>query len=154
MTDRIGVGNGEPLLFIAGPCVIENREVLFEAAEFLTELSKRHSINLVFKSSFDKANRSSLSSYRGPNIGEGLKILSEVKEKFGLPLLSDIHEKWQVKDAARVLDILQIPAFLCRQTDLLLAAGETGKAVNIKKGQFMYVPGRYVQQRRESEKHG
>jgi 2-dehydro-3-deoxyphosphooctonate aldolase (KDO 8-P synthase) len=137
LTDRIGVGNGEQLLLIAGPCVIENREVLFEAAGFLTELSKRHPINLVFKSSFDKANRSSLSSYRGPNIGEGLKILSEVKEKFDLPLLSDIHEKWQVKEAAKVLDILQIPAFLCRQTDLLLAAGETGKAVNIKKGQFM-----------------
>lgn len=137
LTDRISVGKGEQLLFIAGPCVIESSEVVFETARFLKELSLQQPINLVFKSSFDKANRSSLSSFRGPSIEEGLKVLWEVKEVYGLPVLSDIHERWQAEVAAEVLDILQIPAFLCRQTDLLLAAGETGKAVNIKKGQFM-----------------
>lgn len=137
LTDRISVGYGEPLLFIAGPCVVESREVVLETARYLSELMERHPINLIFKSSFDKANRSSVSSYRGRGIHEGLKILSEVKEKFGLPLLSDIHEKWQAEEAAEVLDVIQIPAFLCRQTDLILAAAETGRAVNIKKGQFM-----------------
>jgi 2-dehydro-3-deoxyphosphooctonate aldolase (KDO 8-P synthase) len=137
LTDRISLGKGEQLLFIAGPCVIESREIVFETARFLKELSEQQPINLVFKSSFDKANRSSLSSFRGPNIDEGLEVLCEVKEKYDLPVLSDIHERWQVEVAAEVLDILQVPAFLCRQTDLLLAVGETGKAVNIKKGQFM-----------------
>ncbi len=137
LTERIHVGKDEPLLFIAGPCVIESREIVFETARALKELSSEQHINLVFKSSFDKANRSSLSSFRGPDIEEGLKVLLEVRERYGLPLLSDIHEKWQADVAAEVLDIIQIPAFLCRQTDLLLAAGETGKPVNIKKGQFM-----------------
>lgn len=131
------VGGDNPLLIIAGPCVIENREITFYVAELLKEITSELGFKFVFKSSFDKANRSSLSSFRGPGIDEGLKILSEVKEKYGIPVLSDIHSVEQAKPASEVLDVLQIPAFLCRQTDLIISASETGKPVNIKKGQFL-----------------
>ncbi len=125
------------LLLIAGPCVIESREHTLFIAKELKEICEASGVNFVFKASFDKANRSSLESYRGPGIEEGLKILQEVKESVGVSVLSDIHETWQAKLCAEVLDVIQIPAFLSRQTDLLLAAGQTQKPVNIKKGQFL-----------------
>jgi len=126
------------MIVIAGPCVIEDRETVFEVAEAVKELQTlfpEHTF--IFKASFDKANRSSLSSYRGPGIEKGLEILKEVKEEFNLPITTDIHEPWQAEKVAEVVDVIQIPAFLCRQTDLLVAAAKTGKTVNIKKGQFM-----------------
>ncbi len=125
------------LLLIAGPCVVESRSLCLETAEFLLALSRRLGIKLVFKASYDKANRSSLSSFRGLGMDKGLQILAEVKEKLGLPTLTDIHEAGQAAEAAKIADIVQIPAFLCRQTSLLIEAGETGRWVNIKKGQFM-----------------
>ncbi len=136
IADVLEVG-GDVFFVIAGPCVIESRDVVFEVAEDLRRLSEEMGIPVVFKSSFDKANRSSVDSYRGPGLDEGLAVLAEVKREFGLPVLSDVHEVRQVAPAAEVLDVIQIPAFLCRQTDLLIEAGKTGKAVNIKKGQFM-----------------
>jgi len=123
------------MILIAGPCVIESKEQIFKIAEYLKPYNEKY--EFYFKASFDKANRTSLESYRGPGIDKGLEILNEVKEKFGYKLLTDIHETNQVKKAAEVVDILQIPAFLCRQTDLLVAAAKTDKIVNIKKGQFM-----------------
>jgi len=123
------------MVLIAGPCVIESKEQIFKIAEYLKPYSEKY--DFYFKTSFDKANRTSLDSYRGPGIEKGLEILNEVKEKFGYKLLTDIHETWQVSKAAEVVDVLQIPAFLCRQTDLLVAAAKTDKIVNIKKGQFM-----------------
>ncbi len=134
---NISLGKGEPLLVIAGPCVIESWDILREVAEALVLLADRLPVTVLFKSSFDKTNRSSLNSFRGPGIKKGLELLLRVKEEFGLPLLSDVHEPWQVQEASDLLDVLQIPAFLCRQTDLLLAAGQSGKTVNVKKGQFM-----------------
>jgi 2-dehydro-3-deoxyphosphooctonate aldolase (KDO 8-P synthase) len=134
---RIRIGRGNPLAFIAGPCVLESAELSFAVAEFLASLASRLSIPVIFKGSFDKANRSSLRSYRGPGEREGLKILAEVKNRYGLHVTTDVHEPGQATSAARVVDVLQIPAFLCRQTDLIVAAGETGLPVNIKKGQFM-----------------
>jgi 2-dehydro-3-deoxyphosphooctonate aldolase (KDO 8-P synthase) len=134
---RFEVGPGCPPLFIAGPCVLESEALALSVAAFLEALAAKLSINVVFKGSYDKANRSSSSSYRGPGLGEGLRILAKVKERHGLPVTTDIHDPRQAASAARVADILQIPAFLCRQTDLLLAAAETGLPVNIKKGQFM-----------------
>ena len=131
------VGPGEPLLLIAGPCVIESADLCLEIAERIKQLGRELNIPVVFKASFDKANRQSVSSFRGPGLAEGLKILAEVREKTQLPVLSDVHEVQQVRPAAEVLDVIQIPAFLCRQTDLLNAAGATGKCVNIKKGPFM-----------------
>lgn len=126
------------MLIIAGPCVIENEKVVFEVAEHLKKLSEEFSeFDFVFKSSFDKANRSSHKSFRGPGLEEGLKVLQKVKEEFGLRITTDVHETWQVKPTAEVVDIIQIPAFLCRQTDLLLEAGRSGKPVNVKKGQFL-----------------
>lgn len=123
---------------IAGPCVIESREICFEVAEVLRQLQEKYSdIRFVFKSSFDKANRSSLESFRGRGLEWGLSVLKDVKDKFGLEVLTDIHESYQAKPVSEVVDIIQIPAFLCRQTDLLLAAAETGKEVNVKKGQFL-----------------
>ncbi|MCX7759575.1 MAG: 3-deoxy-8-phosphooctulonate synthase [Hydrogenothermaceae bacterium] len=123
---------------IAGPCVIESREVCFEVAEVLRKLQDEFSdIRFVFKSSFDKANRSSINSFRGHGLEFGLKVLKEVKDKFNLPVLTDIHESYQAKEVAEVVDIIQIPAFLCRQTDLIIAAGQTGREVNVKKGQFL-----------------
>ena len=137
ITDDIAFGGDHPPLFIAGPCVIESREHALAMARTLEKLRDDLKINLVFKSSFDKANRTSIESFRGPGLEEGLKILREVKEETGLPLLSDIHEWQQAAPAAEVLDILQIPAFLCRQTDLVAAAARTGKPVAVKKGQFL-----------------
>ena len=128
---------GNKLTILAGPCVIENQDMLYQTAEKLKEITEKLGINYVFKSSFDKANRSSITSYRGPGIEKGLKMLQLVKEKFDLPIVTDIHTPDQAALAAEVADILQIPAFLCRQTDLLVAAAKTGKIVNIKKGQFL-----------------
>lgn len=123
--------------FIAGPCVIESAELLDTVAAKLVEINKKQGTDIIFKASFDKANRTSLRSFRGPGIDRGLQMLSDVKEKFGLRLLTDIHEAWQAKPVGEVVDVLQIPAFLCRQTDLLIAAAQTGRTVNIKKAQFL-----------------
>lgn len=131
------VGAGHPLLVIAGPCVIESWEQIFNTAQALKDISKSLGINYVFKASFDKANRTSIKSYRGPGLEKGLEMLREIKTKVGVPVLSDVHETSQCRPAAEVLDVLQIPAFLCRQTDLVVAAAQTGKPVNIKKGQFI-----------------
>ncbi len=123
---------------IAGPCVIESEQMVMEVAEFLKNIQEQYPyVQIIFKSSFDKANRTSVESYRGPGMNEGLTILNKVRERTGLPILTDIHESYQAAIAADAVDILQIPAFLCRQTDLLLAASETGLIINIKKGQFL-----------------
>ncbi len=134
---NIHIGESYPLLVIAGPCVIENRDITLSTAERLLEICNSIGLPLVFKSSFDKSNRTSLGSYRGPGIDEGLKLLSEVRETLGVPVISDIHSVEQVGPASQALDALQIPAFLCRQTDLILAASQTGMPVNIKKGPFL-----------------
>jgi len=133
----IPIGGGSRPVYIAGPCVIESEAGTLELAARLAGIAARRAVPLLFKSSFDKANRSSLSSFRGPGIDEGLAILRRVKEETGLPVLTDVHEPGQADRAAAVADVLQVPAFLCRQTDLLLACGRSGAAVNIKKGQFM-----------------
>lgn len=133
----ITCGKGEPLTLIAGPCVIESEELVFQVAEVVQEIAQRLGMPYVFKASFDKANRTSIHSYRGPGLESGLKTLEKVRQKFGLPVTTDVHECWQAKEAGTVCDLLQIPAFLARQTDLLVAAAETGRAVNVKKGQFM-----------------
>ena len=125
------------MVFIAGPCVIESADLLHCVAEELVRLNKKFGIEIIFKASFDKANRTSISSFRGPGLEHGLQMLSDVKSEFGLRILTDIHEAWQAKPVSEVADVLQIPAFLCRQTDLLVAAAETGKIVNIKKAQFL-----------------
>lgn len=124
-------------IFIAGPCVIETQDVLDEVASELLRLRNKYGVEIYFKASFDKANRTSLSSYRGPGMEKGLQMMADVKSRFSLPLLTDIHESYQASVAAEVVDALQIPAFLCRQTDLLVAAAKTGKPVNIKKAQFL-----------------
>lgn len=134
---RFRVGAGNPLLFIMGPCLLESEGLAFTVAEFVAEVAVRLRLNVVFKGSFDKANRSSAGSPRGPGLAEGLRILAEVKRRFGLAVTTDIHEPSQASAAARVADLLQIPAFLCRQTDLIAAAARTGVPLNIKKGQFM-----------------
>lgn len=126
----------KPIL-IAGPCVIESQELLLTVAEELVSTNKHLGTDIIFKSSFDKANRTSIHSFRGPGLEKGLQMLAEVKEKTGLRLLTDIHESWQAEAAGEVCDVLQIPAFLCRQTDLLVAAAKTGRIVNIKKAQFL-----------------
>lgn len=123
--------------FIAGPCVIESAELLDIVARELVRLNKRFGIDIIFKASFDKANRTSIKSYRGPGMQRGLQMLADVKDKYGLRLLTDVHEAYQAEAAGEVVDVLQIPAFLCRQTDLLVAAAKTGKTVNIKKAQFL-----------------
>ena len=133
----ISVGGNCPLLVIAGPCVIENEDITFHTAEKLKNICSSAGLPFIFKSSFDKANRTSINSYRGPGIDKGLRILSDVRSKFNIPVLSDVHSVEEVRPAADVLDVLQIPAFLCRQTDLIIAAAKTGKPVNIKKGQFL-----------------
>ena len=130
------LGDGR-LVFIAGPCVIESRAMALDLAKRLSSLAKKLNVGYVFKASFDKANRTSVDSFRGPGIEKGLEILAEVRQTFGVPVLTDVHEPWQCKVAAEVCDVLQIPAFLARQTDLVVAAGETGAVVNVKKGQFM-----------------
>ena len=135
--DPIRVGAGRPLLLIAGPCVIESESLARETAAALKDICSRLSIPLVFKSSFDKANRTSLGSFRGPGLTEGLKILGAIRADYRLPVISDVHESGQIEAAGEVLDVLQIPAFLCRQTDLLVAAAKSGKAINLKKGQFV-----------------
>ena len=131
------VVGGPSLPVIAGPCVIETEDLAVEMAHTLAAMAERLGIAFVFKSSFDKANRTSISSFRGPGLEEGLRVLEIVKQETGLPVLTDVHEPGQCEPAARVCDVLQIPAFLCRQTDLVVAAAKTGKAVNVKKGQFM-----------------
>ncbi|MBR3773881.1 MAG: 3-deoxy-8-phosphooctulonate synthase [Alistipes sp.] len=123
--------------FIAGPCVIESAELLDEVAARLVAINRRLGTDILFKASFDKANRTSIRSFRGPGLERGLAMLASVKERWGLSLLTDIHEPWQAEAVGQVVDVLQIPAFLCRQTDLLTAAARTGKTVNIKKGQFL-----------------
>lgn len=134
---KVAMGAGAPLFFIAGPCVIESEAHAMKMAERLAATASELRVPLIFKASYDKANRSSASSFRGPGIKEGLRILGAIKKKFGLPILTDIHDASQAAPAAKVCDVIQIPAFLCRQTDLLIAAGKTGRAVNIKKGQFV-----------------
>ncbi len=131
------VGGGAPLAFIAGPCVIEGEAHALTMARALSAICGRLGVPFIYKSSYDKANRTSKDSFRGPGLKEGLRILGVVKSEVGVPVLSDVHEPQQAEAAAEVLDVLQIPAFLCRQTDLLLAAGRTGRPVNIKKGQFL-----------------
>jgi len=124
-------------IFIAGPCIIESQEILDEVAKELVRLNEKYQINIIFKASFDKANRTSIHSYRGPGLAKGLGILYDIKSRYGLSILTDIHESYQAAPAGEVADVLQIPAFLCRQTDLLVAAAHTGKIVNIKKAQFL-----------------
>ena len=137
---RIGpvtLGGRRPLALIAGPCVIESEGACLEVAAWLKELTRSLGIPLIFKSSYDKANRSSLRSYRGPGLDQGLKVLSRVKRELEIPVLSDVHRFEEVKEAAQVLDVLQVPAFLCRQTDFVMAIAQAGKVVNVKKGQFL-----------------
>jgi len=125
------------MIIIAGPCVIESQQLLNTVAEELVRINSAYHTDIIFKASFDKANRTSITSFRGPGIEKGLLMLEEVKHNYGLRILTDIHEAWQAEPAAQVADVLQIPAFLCRQTDLLVAAAKTGKIVNIKKAQFL-----------------
>lgn len=131
------IGGNNRFTLIAGPCVMESLELMDEIAGKVKEICDRLGINYIFKASFDKANRSSIYSYRGPGIEEGMKMLKAIKEKYNIPVITDVHEAWQCEKVAEVADVLQIPAFLCRQTDLLVAAANTGKAINIKKGQFL-----------------
>lgn len=128
--------NPNPIL-IAGPCVIESMDVLDTVAQELVRLNRKFGTDIIFKASFDKANRTSIHSYRGPGLEKGLQMLSDIKSRYGLRLLTDIHESWQAQPVGEVVDVLQIPAFLCRQTDLLVAAAQTGKTVNVKKAQFL-----------------
>ncbi len=134
---NIEIGKERPFLIIAGPCVIESWELIQHTARALKDISRELGFSLVFKSSYDKANRTSIDSFRGPGLTKGLQMLADIKKEIGVPLLSDVHEEAQCAQAGEVLDVLQIPAFLCRQTDLIVAAARTGKAVNIKKGQFV-----------------
>jgi 2-dehydro-3-deoxyphosphooctonate aldolase (KDO 8-P synthase) len=134
---NVTVGKGNPVVLIAGPCVIESRESAFEHASKIKEIAVRTGTPFIYKSSYDKANRTSVDSFRGPGLEKGLKILLEIREKLDVPVLSDIHLPEEANAAAEVLDCLQIPAFLCRQTDLILKAAQTGKPINVKKGQFM-----------------
>ncbi|MBO7454063.1 MAG: 3-deoxy-8-phosphooctulonate synthase [Alphaproteobacteria bacterium] len=133
----ISIANGLPFVLIAGPCALESRDVAFRCAESLIKTTNELKIPFIFKSSFDKANRTSLNARRGVPMVEALKIFRELKEKFGCLIVTDVHESWQCAEVAEVVDVLQIPAFLCRQTDLLIAAAKTGKIVEIKKGQFL-----------------
>jgi 2-dehydro-3-deoxyphosphooctonate aldolase (KDO 8-P synthase) len=133
----VTVGGGRPLVLIGGPCAIENEAHALMTAERLVTIAASRRVPFVYKSSYDKANRSSVNGYRGPGLGEGLRILGKVRKTLGVPVLSDVHQVSEVDPAAEVLDVIQIPAFLCRQTDLLLAAAATGKPINVKKGQFV-----------------
>lgn len=133
----VTIGGGHPLVLIGGPCAIEDEKHALMTAERLAAIAADHGVPFIYKSSYDKANRSSLRSYRGPGLREGLRILRRVKERVGVPVLSDVHQVEEVGPAAEVLDVLQIPAFLCRQTDLVVAAARTGRPVNVKKGQFL-----------------
>ncbi len=131
------VGQGQRPFLIAGPCVIESEQLVMDTAGHVADIAKSLGIPYIFKSSFDKANRTSITSFRGPGIDKGLAILKKVKDQFALPVLTDVHTEEQATEAGKVVDVLQIPAFLCRQTDLLIAAAKTGKVVNVKKGQFL-----------------
>lgn len=133
----LSIGQNAPLAFIMGPCVVEDYETTFEIASFLKELTEKLDIPFIFKASYDKANRTSIHSFRGPGIMDGLRILNDIKEKLDIMILSDVHSISEVADAAQVLDIIQIPAFLCRQTDFILEVSKAEKPVNIKKGQFL-----------------
>jgi 2-dehydro-3-deoxyphosphooctonate aldolase (KDO 8-P synthase) len=135
--DYFEVGPGRPFLLIAGPCALESEEMAMEVATTMKEVCARIGMSYVFKASFDKANRTALDSFRGPGLDKGLEIMARVRESVGVPVISDVHETSHVKPAAEVLDIIQIPAFLSRQTDLLIAAAETGKPISLKKGQFL-----------------
>lgn len=137
MAPGVAIGGGHRPVYMAGPCVIESGEMVVSVASELQRIALSHGVPLIFKASFDKANRSSLQSFRGPGLDDGLAALAAVKEATGLPVITDVHETWQVEPVSKVVDVLQIPAFLCRQTDLLLACGESGVAVNVKKGQFL-----------------
>ncbi len=136
-TGDILIGQGSPLVLISGPCVIEDYKTTFEIASFLKELTQKLDIPFIFKASYDKANRTSINSFRGPGITEGLKILESIKAELGVTILSDVHRINEIADAALVLDIIQIPAFLCRQTDFIVEVARAGKPLNIKKGQFL-----------------
>ena len=135
--DNIEIGMGKPLLLIAGPCVIEDYDTSMKIATFLKKITDEANVPFIFKASYDKANRTSVSSFRGPGKEEGLKILAAIKEELGVKIISDVHSPGEVEIAAEVLDVIQIPAFLCRQTDLILAAAASKKPLNIKKGQFL-----------------
>jgi 2-dehydro-3-deoxyphosphooctonate aldolase (KDO 8-P synthase) len=134
---QVKIGGNRPLVLIAGPCVIENEAATMRHAERLMTICNGLSMSLIFKASYDKANRTSINAYRGPGLREGLAILRKVKESLGVPVVSDVHSIEQIEPAAEVLDVLQIPAFLCRQTDLLVAAAKSGRIINVKKGQFL-----------------
>ncbi|WP_113928354.1 3-deoxy-8-phosphooctulonate synthase [Bacillus sp. P14.5] len=137
LNNKVTFGGNNPFVLIAGPCMIESEKLVMETAEKIKEITTKLNVPFVFKGSFDKANRSSIHSERGPGIEKGLEILAKVKREFDLPVTSDIHDASQAREAGEVLDIIQIPAFLCRQTDLLVAAANTGKVINVKKGQFL-----------------
>lgn len=137
ITQNLHIGDDSPLTLIGGPCVIESEEFTLKMASEINKVCHKLKINFIFKSSFDKANRTSIKSFRGQTLEKGLKIFERVKQEIGVPVLTDIHESYQAAEIAQVVDVLQIPAFLCRQTDLLLAAAATGKTVNVKKGQFL-----------------
>ncbi|RJQ67545.1 MAG: 3-deoxy-8-phosphooctulonate synthase [Desulfobacteraceae bacterium] len=134
---NIHIGQGNPLIVIAGPCVIEDADTTYRTAAFLKQVTQKLQVPFIFKASYDKANRSAFNAYRGPGLAEGLQVLAQIKADLGVPLLSDVHAIDQIEKAAQVLDVLQIPAFLCRQTDFILAVARSGKPVNIKKGQFL-----------------
>ncbi len=137
INENIGIGGKKKFSLIAGPCVMESEELVMYCAENIKNICNKLGINFIFKASFDKANRSSINSFRGPGLDKGMEILKKVKDNYSIPVTTDIHETWQAQPASQVVDIIQIPAFLCRQTDLLIAAAETGKVVNVKKGQFL-----------------
>ena len=137
VSEKIKIGGSHPLFLIGGPCVLESEDHAVFLATHIKAVCKSLGISYVFKSSYDKANRSSLDSYRGPGYPDGLQVLDNIKNKLDIPILSDVHETIQIEKAAQVLDVLQIPAFLCRQTDLLVEAARTGKPINIKKGPFL-----------------
>jgi len=137
ITPQVSIGQGQPLVLIAGPCVIENETMVRETASAIAKICEKLAVPYIFKASYDKANRSSLRSFRGPGLDEGLRILARIKKELQLAVTTDIHEQHEARKAGKVVDLLQIPAFLSRQTDLLLAAGASGKPVNVKKGQFM-----------------
>jgi 2-dehydro-3-deoxyphosphooctonate aldolase (KDO 8-P synthase) len=136
-TGDIVIGRGSPLVLISGPCVIENYETTREIAGILKEITSKLEIPFIFKASYDKANRTSVTAFRGPGLNDGLRVLKDIKEELGIPILSDVHRISEISAAARVLDIIQIPAFLCRQTDVVIEVAKTGKPVNVKKGQFL-----------------
>ena len=137
ITNHVKIGGENPLVLIAGPCVIETEKKTLWLAQELKTITEKLKIPFIFKSSYDKANRTSINSYRGPGLKEGLRILAKVKKNLGVPILSDVHQLSEINQAEKVLDIIQIPAFLCRQTDLIVKAARTGKPINIKKGQFL-----------------